>query len=1034
MNLSKHLSKKLFPFLAFALLVLPFGQIAAEAASYQEASVPAEAITDNSTADPHIVPGEIVVKYKNGIASSTSGISIQSIASMDRLGVKKIVLNQNQNVFAAIANLKQDPNVEYAEPVYKYNIAGDTGANGSGSSVTQSVYNPDDPYYQSHDERGLEDMHMSSAWDKVTMAERQGVVIAIVDTGVRTTHEDLAANIVSGYDFVNNDALPDDDNGHGTHVAGIAAAISDNSKGIAGTAGGVKIMPVKVMDANGAGTSDVIALGIIYAADHGADVINMSLGGGDSNVIHTAVNYALDKGVVVVAAVGNDSNHYGAGAPGDLGPAEPADNAHIYYSPVNFPAAYPGVISVGAVDDWGAGYMIADFSNIGSEVDVVAPGVDILSTYNTGDQAYQLESGTSMSTPMVSGLAALILAADPHLKQLHDIEKPEEVQRILEESAMDLGTTGRDPYYGAGLVQGDRAFIDRIKTSWSTDPQNPDNLVIDLSINDYQGNVVDSVYDAYTTKVNLDRYDFNQSNWLSLGSSVVAKDVNGARSKTYANLEPGLYRITADDDGQSGPLVYSQIYLTNTPKIPMASLPSGTYQGAQSVSLASSSSGAAIYYTLNGAVPTQQSNLYVNPLSISANTTLNAIAYRNGIASPTSTYTYTIASPAPVMGGGGFFPAIPEQIDIEKTSTASGDGSLNLNVNVPENYLENKLDGGEELEIDATSDNKAGLVTIEIPVSSLWKAGNAGKSVIVNTNQAAVELSAGFLPNDGQDTAVQLIVNFANDHTVDSGSKIVSPVFDFGLKLGDRSIHQFSGKITITLSFDPTIVSDPSKLGVYYFNETSKEWEYVGGRVSGNGKIVFETTHFSKYAVLEFQPGFTDIDGHWAQKDIEAMAAKQIAKGLTDGTFAPNRQITRAEFAAWIVRALDLPNVEVPVSFTDTKADAWYNDAVYRAYGAGIIKGNSETTFGPSLFITRQEMAVMLMNAYAYATGKKIDDLFTTAEVKFADEDAASQWARRYVRLASATGLMTGNPDGMFIPKGQATRAEAISVIKRLLD
>ena len=213
----------------------------------------------------------------------------------------------------------------------------------------------------------------------------QGVTVAVIDTGVDLDHPEFSGRIVAGYDFVDNDTIADDGNGHGTHVAGTIAAARDDL-GITGVAYDANIMPIRVLDDDGYGSTADIISGIRWAADNGADVINLSLGGGPFNQDEmNAVQYAQSLGSVVVMASGND----GASMPGN---------------PANY-ATYYG-IAVGAVDSDGS---IANFTNrAGSTIMdyVTAPGVNIYSTILNGD--YGIYSGTSMAAPHVSGIAALL--------------------------------------------------------------------------------------------------------------------------------------------------------------------------------------------------------------------------------------------------------------------------------------------------------------------------------------------------------------------------------------------------------------------------------------------------------------------------------------------------------------------------------------------------------------------------------------------------------------------------------------------------
>ncbi|MHB9752859.1 S8 family peptidase [Streptomyces sp. BYX5S] len=243
------------------------------------------------------------------------------------------------------------------------------------------------------DQWALDAMNLPEAWDT---SKGDDTVIAVVDSGVATDHPDLKGRLVDGYDFVDGDDDPKDLNGHGTHVSGIAAAHTDNGVGVAGGAPGAKIMPVRVLGANGSGSNGDITKGIVWAADQGADVINLSLGEGvlmtkllQGGILNKAIQHAHDKGAVVVAAAGNDG--------ADTQPYK-----------VRTP-----VLVVGASTEKGTA---ADFSNFGAEQAVSAPGEDILSTlptYRTKEtlkdtSGYGKLSGTSMAAPYVSALAALL--------------------------------------------------------------------------------------------------------------------------------------------------------------------------------------------------------------------------------------------------------------------------------------------------------------------------------------------------------------------------------------------------------------------------------------------------------------------------------------------------------------------------------------------------------------------------------------------------------------------------------------------------
>lgn len=296
---------------------------------------------------------------------------------------------------------------------------------------------PNDPV--SDQQYALNRLNASEAW-KTTQGS-SSIIVAVIDTGVDASHPDLQGKLVKGYDFVQGDTNPTDTVGHGTFVASLIAARSNDEVGMSGVAPNVKIMPLKVMSGESDGSSTRIAQAIRYAVDNGAKVINMSLGSPyPSRSIKSAVEYAYSKGVVVVAAAGNE---------GDEG------------NDPNYPASFANVISVGAT---GSRDTIASFSNHNSGVNVSAPGVNIVGArsqinqicrpYKTSD--YCVASGTSFAAPYVAGTAALILSANPKLT-------PDQVTNILEKSAKDLGSKGKDDYYGYGRIDAGQA-VDMAKT------------------------------------------------------------------------------------------------------------------------------------------------------------------------------------------------------------------------------------------------------------------------------------------------------------------------------------------------------------------------------------------------------------------------------------------------------------------------------------------------------------------------------------------------------------------------------------------
>jgi subtilisin family serine protease len=272
---------------------------------------------------------------------------------------------------------------------------------------------------------GLDIIHADAAHATSTGA---GAVVAVVDTGVLASHEDLAGRLLPGHDFVQNDDTPQDENGHGTHVTGIVAADEGNGKGIEGVAPGAQVMPIRVLDKKGNGTTENVAKGIDYAVAHHADVINLSLGGdavssllGGDDVFTKAVQNALDHGVVVIAAAGNDTAPF-----------------------CEQPAVTGPLLCVGAIDRRETRTFYSSSGDLvapGGSATLSGPDEDILSTFKNGN--YESLAGTSQATPHVSGVAALLVSLGLHGKAV--------TNRILA-TARDAGLPGPDDVYGAGIL------------------------------------------------------------------------------------------------------------------------------------------------------------------------------------------------------------------------------------------------------------------------------------------------------------------------------------------------------------------------------------------------------------------------------------------------------------------------------------------------------------------------------------------------------------------------------------------------------
>ncbi|MDI6751328.1 MAG: S8 family serine peptidase [bacterium] len=470
-------------------------------------------------AEVNFVPGEILVKTK-----ATKAVSVTKLKSMGKSfgivsvkqafprvekkrfsSVYRLKFSEKQDIFKVIASYKKNPDIEYAEPNY----------------IVKALYTPNDPFLSS--QWAIGKISAKEGWD-LTMGT-VGVTIAIIDTGIDLDHgdifststpfSDLKPKIIKGWDYVNEDPEPDDDNGHGSHVAGIASGLTDNGTGTAGLAGSCRLLALKVLDKNRLGYCSDVAYSILEAVEIGAKVINMSLGGsGYSQILEDACDYAKEKGVLVIAAAGNNNS-----------------------TTKCYPAGYDSVMAVAATDGWDKR---CTFSNYGDWVDISAPGGNILSTYKNG--AYKRLDGTSMAAPFVSGLAGLLFSYIGTLTA-------EDVKNIIKKTADNLSWTGG----GAGRINVRRAL-----EQWDMNIP-PEIKSISISDNYFSPGTSGGSKDTVIVTV-----DSNEPCTFSV--KVDNQDPDGASQGTLVNVSAGVYRGIFIWNGSytSGPALDGTCWITAT--------------------------------------------------------------------------------------------------------------------------------------------------------------------------------------------------------------------------------------------------------------------------------------------------------------------------------------------------------------------------------------------------------------------------------------------------------------------------------------
>ncbi len=379
-----------------------------------------------------------------GIPQGGSELAARSLENLQRTFV--IAFDPNQDIQHLMEMVQRQPGIESVE-----------------LNHVARIETIDDPDYLNGKLWGLNKIQAPAAWDNSPRGE--GVVVAVLDTGIDMTHPDLVNNIwknpgeiagngidddnngyvddVHGWNFVSNSNVPADGHSHGTHVSGTIAAMGNNGIGVIGVAYKAKIMPLKGLSDSGSGSASNLVRGLVYAADNRADVINNSWGGTSpctpGSSYYDTINYVYGKGVMVLASAGNSN----------------IDVVNVS------PAGCPNTIAVAATDSNDAK---ANFSNWGQGIDVTAPGVGILSTSRNG--SYTTMNGTSMACPHVAGVAALILSKFPTLANYS-------ISEILHSSTDDIGTPGFDTYFGFGRINAQKAVLspnDQIR------PTTPTNL------------------------------------------------------------------------------------------------------------------------------------------------------------------------------------------------------------------------------------------------------------------------------------------------------------------------------------------------------------------------------------------------------------------------------------------------------------------------------------------------------------------------------------------------------------------------------
>ena len=768
-------------------------------------------------------------------------------------------------------------------------------ASPSESRGVRALARPNDGLFAA--QRYLEQIHATEAWDVVH--ENRAITIAVIDTGVDLNHPDLKANLVGGVNLLDRSKAPQDDNGHGTKVAGVIAAVGNNGVGTTGLLWSAKVMPIKALDSTGFGDEDKLVEGIRYAVDHGAKIVVLSVGlYRYSQELRSAAEYAENKGVLLVAATGNDGK-------------ELKQKMQIKY-----PAANPTVIAVGGITP---NNEIEEESNGGSEIDIVAPWQVYTTAVGGG---YKFEQGTSMAAPQVAAVAALILAKNPAMK-------PYQVRNLLRQTAEDVAAPGWDSRTGYGLLRADRALTtepsdDIYESNNSRDRAKPLPLgkMISAALaggTDPDWFYIDSPYDG-TVQLSLTTIDLPAS--IKLTHFVG----NRAEGKTYANVQNKTTSLIMKK-GRN----HIHIQLTDT------------------------KSKSNVQYKLTPIFqispdPFEDNDKQYQAFALPARSQKIKGTFHRDNDQDWYSITFDKKGTLRVM-------VDTDTVRIDPLIEIQGKGTkLTIIDNAREGEAEESevisvLPGKYYIRVANSIAQKPNAVNGEYSLTIDYLTQYTDPNEPNNRAYEATTMSFG--------TEYTGVLNDADDRdwfkfTLAQSSYVrlnLSNIpYDRQMTL---ALYDKAQKPIATSKNDKTRTDLQSakvlKAGTYYV------------KLTADRPFERQLYEFS-VAASPLAGGYTDIHGHWAEKAITELSDRKIVNGYGDHTFDPESGITRAEAVAMIVKAFNLAKVK-NLNYDDLNKQHWAYDAIMRASSAGIVQGDGDGGFAPSRLVTRVEMAVMLGNA-----------------------------------------------------------------------
>lgn len=808
---------------------------------------------------------------------------------------------------------------------------------------------PNDEFYTS--QTYLQQIKMEEAWDIATESDEDELVIAIVDTGVDLTHPDLKDSLVKGVNLIHPHRTEQDDNGHGTSLAGIIGAKRNNTIGIAGMLQQAKIMPIKALDERGTGDENKLGEGIRYAVDNGAKIVLLSLGLYKySPFMEEIVAYAEEHGVLLVAATGNDGND------------------------VKYPAAYPSVLAVGGVNQNNS---VVSLSNYGPELDVVAPWHVFTTTLN-GEYGYN--KGTSMAAPQVAAVAALIWSKYPHLT-------PHQIREHIRLTAQDLSGNGWDERSGYGLLRADQALLQPYDIAFTRGNDQRESALI-LPVNTMRSAYLNGEQDGHwyalqTAHDGLVTLQFTSANsddleklelihypeldeegvtYTDLSSPIsleVSKGFNHIQIKvsTAHELTEILHYFI-----QSDFQIYADDFEDNDRQYKAYVLPThirsvvGTFHQLNDED----------WFVLN---IEQTGTLRINVETDTNRIDLQLLLFRQG-ERITGAHYYDN------FGGGQTeysrsIDVFPGKYYVRVTNVISDPaypvvGEYTLNVDYERKYLDphepndrafqatttalNQLYSGviHEGDIDwftftLEESSKVTIALNDIPLDRIMTM------TLLSHNQQQILRHSNAL---GDTSLYSELILTAGTYYVRLTAQQSFEYQMYQLKITAEEV--VAGYLDIKGHWAEADIITLTQAGIVrgYENHMFRPNEIIT-----RAEAVTVIVNALNLSTSNKDIAFSDVKtSHWAYRNIAAAAASGIISGYPDGTFKPNEPTSRAEMATMLANALQLQGSEVSAPpFNDVKQSHWAASLLTAMKDEGWINGYPDGSFKPANSATRAE-------------------------------------------------------------------------------